>query len=547
MNLPESGPTAGTEMEAERRSIQAEAQAEEADMLELFGNQIRRRPIPALQAAGFTIAEAPELGRPLDGRGPDGALARFGLDEGGRLRITWGRHVEQEAVALLAELHGVDALGDLAEGKTPPAATFSAPPEPPGPPDPGPLPDSLLRVPGFVSEVMDHCLETAPYPNVVMAFAGAISLQAFLAGRKVRDPSGIRPNIYLLGLAHSAAGKDWPRKVNVRIAYQVDLSTSIGDRFASGEGLQDALFLSPSSLFQTDEIDGMLLSMSKAKDARHEAIMTTLLTMYSSSDSVYSMRKKAGQTVPLSIDQPSLVIFGTAIPNHYYEALSERMLTNGFFARMIVLESGPRPEGQEARVIELPPRILSTARWWADFQPGTGNLETWHPVPVAVEQTEEARQALISTRKEADAEYKKAEAKSDTVGTTVWGRVNEQSRKLALLYAVSENLESPRIGLAAVEWATEFVMHQTKRRLFMAYEHCYESEFHAKCKKLLALLRDLQAKGDKDGVPYWKLHRRLPWSEREHEEVRESLVGQELIHYEERSTGGTPQRTYRLA
>ena len=47
--------------------------------------------------------------------------------------------------------------------------------------DPGPLPEELLRVPGFISEVMDHCLATAPYPNVALAFCGALALQAFLA------------------------------------------------------------------------------------------------------------------------------------------------------------------------------------------------------------------------------------------------------------------------------------------------------------------------------------------------------------------------------
>ena len=46
--------------------------------------------------------------------------------------------------------------------------------------DPGTLPEELLRVPGFISEVMDYCLTTAPYPNVVMAFCGALALQAVL-------------------------------------------------------------------------------------------------------------------------------------------------------------------------------------------------------------------------------------------------------------------------------------------------------------------------------------------------------------------------------
>jgi hypothetical protein len=77
------------------------------------------------------------------------------------------------------------------------------------------------------------------------------------------------------------------------------------------------------------------------------------------------MRRKAGKESPGVIDQPCLVIYGTAIPNHYYEALSERMLTNGFFARLSILESGPRPAGQEPGLDPPPPRGLATARWWA--------------------------------------------------------------------------------------------------------------------------------------------------------------------------------------
>lgn len=356
--------------------------------------------------------------------------------------------------------------------------------------DPGPLPDELLRVPGFVSEVMDHCLATAPYPNVVMAFAGALALQGVLAGRKVRDPGNNRTNLYLLGLAHSSAGKDHPRKVNVEILHAIGLSNHIGGRFASGEGIQDALFLEPCMLFQTDEIDGMLQSINKARDARHENIMGTMLTLYSSANSVFPMRRKAGKESPGTIDQPCLVVFGTAIPNHYYEALSERMLTNGFFARMIILECGKRSPGQEPGIDPPPARVLETARWWADFRPGTGNLEDWHPVPRVVPQTGEAKDILVETRLEAEAEYAKAEASGDSVGTTVWGRTSEHARKLALLHAVSENHEHPEIGRAAAEWASRFVIHLAKRMLFMAQSHVADNPFHAECLKFLRKLRE---------------------------------------------------------
>lgn len=411
-------------------------------------------------------------------------------------------------------------------------------------PDPGPLLVEMFRVPGFVSEVMDHCLATAPYPNPALAFCGALALQAMLAGRKVRDAGDNRTNIYLLGLAHSASGKDWPRKINTRILHQVGLAQCLGERFASGEGIQDALFLRPSMLFQTDEIDGMLQSINKSQDARHENILGTLLTMYSASNSVFPMRRKAGKEQPGVIDQPCLVIFGTAIPNHYYQALSERMLTNGFFARMIIVEAGQRGGGQEPCIRELPPRVVETANWWADYQPGhhRGNLLEVHPVPAVVEHTEEARRILVATREEAEAEYARAEADNDSVGTTVWGRVSEQTRKLALLYAISENHPAPSIGVDAVRWASRFVTHQTRRMLFMAHNHVAENPFHAECLKLIRKLRE--APGQQ--LPHSVLLKRMKIDAKAFQELINTLEQQGDVARVMQSTAGRPQRAYQL-
>ncbi|NIA07168.1 MAG: DUF3987 domain-containing protein [Actinobacteria bacterium] len=430
---------------------------------------------------------------------------------------------------------GVDISGILTQAK-------GADKTNPAFPDPGALPEECLRVPGFVSEVMDYCLATAPYPNPLMAFCGALSLQAFLAGRKVRDPGDNRTNIYLLGLAHSAAGKDHPRKVNTRIVHEIGMAGSLGDRFASGEGIQDALFVSPCMLFQTDEIDGMLQSINKAKDARHENVMGTLLTMYSSANSIFAMRRKAGKESPGAIDQPCLVIFGTAIPNHYYEALSERMLTNGFFARMIILESGRRAKGQEPCIRDLPPRVLTTANWWADFRPGTGNLEDWHPVPVIIEHSDQAKRILIEAREASDAEYAKAEENNDSVGTTVWGRVSEQSRKLALIYAASENHKHPIIGEAAAEWAVRFIMHQTRRMLFMAQAHVADNPFHADCLKLMQKLRD--APGTQ--LPHSVLLKRMKIDARTFQELVSTLQQRGDLEVITVPRAGTHKRSYRL-
>lgn len=376
-------------------------------------------------------------------------------------------------------------------GAVPPRSTSNARPQHQ---DPGPLPVEMYRVPGFVSEVMDHCLATAPYPNAPLAFCGALALQAMLAGRKVRDAGDNRTNLYVLGLAYSAGGKDWPRKVNTCVLHNVGLVESLGEKFASGEGIQDSLFRTPAMLFQTDEIDGLLQSINKSQDARHENILGTLLTLYSAANSIFPMRRKAGKESAGVIDQPCLVVYGTAIPTHYYGALSERMLTNGFFARMLIVESGPRSAGQDPGIINPPPRVLETARWWSEFCPGSGNLERFHPEPRVVMADDQAHALLIQARQAAEVEYENSEARGDPVGTTVWGRVPEQIRKLALLYAVSVNHEVPQIDVPAVRWATDFILHQTRRMLFMAHGHVADNPFHADC---LRLLRKLQESPDR--------------------------------------------------
>jgi len=439
------------------------------------------------------------------------------------------------------DLGGVDLSRFALRGHTAVADSHSH--SLPAPDDPGLLPTDALRVPGFIGDVMDYCLATAPYPSQTLAFCGALALQAFLAGRKVRDPGDNRTNMYLLGLAHSSSGKDWPRKINARVLQAVGLGSGLGDRLASGEGVQDALFGTPSMLFQTDEIDGLLQSINRARDARFESIMGTLLTMYSASNSIFPMRRKAGQSEPGVIDQPCLVLFGTAIPNHYYAALSERMLTNGLFARMLILESGPRGAGQEPTVSELPERVLATAKWWADLRTGTGNLASTHPTPRVVPHTDEARAMLVELRQAAEHAYGEAESRRDAVATTVWGRASEQTRKLALLYAVSKNHAEPSIGAEAVSWASRLVMHQTRRMLFMAANHAAETPFDELALRAMRKIREAPQRS----LPHSVLLKRMKMDSRSFHDLIDTLVQRGDVLTESAATAGRSALIYRLA
>jgi len=372
-------------------------------------------------------------------------------------------------------------------------------------PDPGPLPNDLLAIPGFVHDVMQHTLSTAPYPNQVLAFTGALALLSYLCGRNIRDTMNNMPNLYLIALANSGTGKDHPRKINVEIAYRAGLAGGIGDAFASGEGIEDCMFLSQKMLFQTDEIDGLLNSINKARDGRNEMIMNVLLKMYSAANSIYPLRKRASlgnvkrkEENPV-IDKPSLTLFGTAVPKYLYESLNGRMLDNGFFARSIILEAGDRGKGQNVEHQEIPDFIIDQAKKLAEEFYGageadSGNLFSEHPTPKTINATAAAGKILDGIRDHVDQEWQKQSKRGDETAMAIWARAYEKTRKLAMLYAVSANWAEPVIDEAAVNWAWKFVEYQTKRMLFMAESYVADNPFHAEC---LKAKRRIQAAGGK--------------------------------------------------
>ncbi len=409
--------------------------------------------------------------------------------------------------------------------------------------DPGPIPDHLLRIPGYVSEVMDYSLSTAPYPNKVLAFCGALSLQSLLAARKVRDEADNRTNLYLLGLANSATGKDWPRKVNHKIVEGTDFETLIGDSFGSAEGIEDTMEHCRKFLFQHDELDALIHNIGNEKEPRYVNIMRTLLQLYTTSNSRFCRRKLAGEKEPVFINQPCLSLFGTAIPKYFYNALTEKLLSNGFFGRLIILESKSREKGQEATVLNPPARLRKIAAWWDDLRTVEGDMEELNPEPLLVGNGEGVVEKLREIRETTEDEYKTCENRGDIAGMTLWGRVGEHTRKLALIYAVSENHLHPHVTVRGVEWAWEFVSHVTRRMLFMGREMGNVSgAFEKDCQKIIIALRE-SPKYTMERTP---LYRKLKKPKSYFNELLDTLVETEEIEALEVNTKGRKKHLYRL-
>lgn len=411
--------------------------------------------------------------------------------------------------------------------------------------DPAPkaftVPEHLYNVPGFVSKVMDYCLQTAPYPNRALAFAGALALQAFLCSRKVRTEGDLRPNMYLLALAPSGAGKDWPRKLNKEILFRAGYADAIGDRFASAEGIEDEIFRNPAILFQTDEFDGLIQAMSKTGEPLFENMMGMLLTLYGSANTFHYRRKKAGDASGGAVCNPHLNLFGTAIPIHFYNALNERMLTNGLLSRMLIIDAVTKRAGQRSGIIDPPETIVGIAKWWREKAAG-GDLAMVNPEPMTVPSTTEAAAIFDGLREECDAEYNAAAA-DDEVRRTVYSRICEMAQKLALIYAASASAGEPVIDEAAARWAAELATTQANRMLTMASKWACQSEGEKACAKIL----DRLANSPDQTMLHYKLANSLKWDRKVFNGHIETLLDRQAITLTYvPSTGGRPGKAYVL-
>lgn len=413
--------------------------------------------------------------------------------------------------------------------------------EPPAhtPTDPGEFPPSLLNVPGFVGEVMAFNLETAHRPQPVLALAGALSLQAVLAARKVMDERGNRTNLYIVGAAPSGSGKDRARKVNKEVLYMSGFDKLEGNEdFASDSGMLKAIDAQPAILFQIDEIGRLLKTASDSKTTHLYNIVTAFLRLYSSADSIFKGKAYADNKNNLTIDQPCVCLYGLTIPEMLYQSITFEALTDGFLARLLIIDITDRGVRKEVVLKDVPESIIKVAKWWGNFAPG-GNLADRHPQPDKIVATAEARAEFTALAKIVDAE---AEA-GDAAAQALWARAEEKACRLALVYACSKNYEERVVDGAAAKWACDTVEYLTRRMLWLAHNWVAENLFDAKQKKVIRIIQ-AEPKGE---ITHTVLSRKTrAFTTKERMEILENLIDTGQVRKVSNPTAGRARVVYVL-
>jgi Protein of unknown function (DUF3987) len=351
------------------------------------------------------------------------------------------------------------------------------------------FPAECLKPPGMLTEIIEYTLAKSLYPQPELALAASLALLATITGRKIQSEYGTRTNIYVLGLAPSGSGKEQARKTNKELLNAAGGAHLLGpERIASSAGLTGYVASILSPLFQLDEVGRLLATMKGAAgSAPHLYNIGTVLMLFSSSDQTWIGDAYADPKKTPKIDQPHCVVYGTAVPDGFWDGMTKESISDGLLGRMMIFEAPGYVAKKRPKIIDPPTSLVESVQWWIDFKPG-GNMSREFAQPVTAHHTDEARDRYESHLDAID-ERKKTDG---VEGSALWSRAGEKVAKLALLFAVSRQPKEERISidLCDVNLAIKLSNWLTRRMLVKAGLHVAANETEAGKNKLLRVVAE---------------------------------------------------------
>lgn len=350
---------------------------------------------------------------------------------------------------------------------------------------------------GLIGAIAQWSLDTARRPVPEFAVLAGLSFVATMFGRQVVGPTGAGVNLYLVGVAGPGFGKEHAHKTIQTIALDAGMQDLIGPgEVTSGSAIEKVCRRRPVFVMPWDEMGVVLQSVTGAGSSSWaKTIRKVLLEIFSKSTSVWSGKEHADPQRDSSaepIHAPTVSLFGMSTPTTFYRGLTEETLSDGFVARMVVIEAKQRPARQDAPPLMVTPVTLSSALKDAREAlpvPDTAK-KNWrnsfmrphlYTVPWADEQAESKWLAIE------DWQYEQIEDHGAHDGLI--GRTAEHVIKIATVRALSNNPSGPRVTVDDVEWAYAIVQRSIDTLDAGAREHMAGSQFEELCKAIMRALR----------------------------------------------------------
>ncbi len=203
----------------------------------------------------------------------------------------------------------------------------------------------LIKPCGMVGELCEWINITAIRQQPFLSLACSLAFLGALFGRKIKDSTGIRTNLYTMGVAHSSAGKAHAMNCIRRLCEYTGAGYLLGgDSIASDSSIEERISREPATLFLWDEI-GHLLSYIRSGVSKHYGqVVSLLMKLYSTSGSVYKGKEYAESEKQRTIIEPCCCIYGTSTPERFTDGITQAELRDGWLSRCLVFYSSDNPD-----------------------------------------------------------------------------------------------------------------------------------------------------------------------------------------------------------
>ena len=328
--------------------------------------------------------------------------------------------------------------------------------------------DFLCKPTGLLGELCSWMNLTSLREQPFLSLAASLTFLGALFGRKVRDHLGSRSNLYCMGVAPSSAGKQHALNQIRNLCSTTGCVDLLGgDYIASDSAIEERISRTPATLFLWDEIGHLLAHIRSGTSRNHAQVVSLLMKLYSAAGSMYLGREYAEKERQRSIIQPCCCIYGTSTPDRFTSGITPDELQDGWLSRCLVFYSSsmPRKNRNRERYREIPDRIIQQVRAWYELkvvrETGselsrlvTENYDEQQPEQITIPAERSAEQIFITFDDETT-NY----GKSHPQLARLWGKGEENARRIALVVAAGESFESPVITPQIADYACRLIRY----------------------------------------------------------------------------------------
>lgn len=326
--------------------------------------------------------------------------------------------------------------------------------------------DFLCQPHGIVGDVAAYINQSAKYPQPFLSVAAALTFLGCVFGRKVRDESDIRTNLYTLGIGPSSSGKNNALVALRRLAIETGHFENIGgDEVTSAAAIETHVHANPSTFFLWDEI-GHMFKSTKGRDEHKATVIPLLMKLYSLASVMYKGKSYADADKQKIIVQPCVSFYGTSTMERFTEGVSFEELDDGWIARVLMFRAETEPAYRIAKILPAPEALVDTLRAWRKLavpeMTDKDGFIAYAGAPAGAKGEAIPQPFTFITDPRAEAKFASLRQWArayDGPHKTLWLKAEEIARRVALIMAAGRTWEGRTIEWIDAHYAVRLVRY----------------------------------------------------------------------------------------